>query len=166
MFLYRHKFLIFLVLLPVAIAVFSLTTNTESAFRDKVEQESKGWLTRHFGTRFPEIATAHANLCVHQHSLRTKIEKLEQTQQELSDTNAQRIISDNIYALTQQEAKLTEICEKLEELTYTYILVHSAQQLLPKLADSEDMKALLSEINQELRVTEEIEKSINHPDSE
>lgn len=166
MFLYNHKFLILLALLPIVIVVIALSIDTEDAFRDKVGQEGKGWLTRHFGTRFPEIETAHANLCVHQRRLRIKIEKLEQTQQELSDTNAQRIISDNTYALTQQEDKLTEICEKLEELTYTYILVHSARQLLPKLADSEDMKALLSEINQELRVTEEIEKSINHPDAE
>lgn len=157
-----HKWhLIFLFFLTVGLTLIYRAKDPELAFRDKIQEGGNGWLTRHFGTHFPEVDQAQNNLIANLHSTRDKKAKLEQTLQELSDANARQLIQDKIRILTQQEEKLDEITERLEEITYTYILLKSAQHLLPAQADEEDMKVLISEVNAELRQTEEIEQELN-----
>lgn len=135
--------------------------NPEDVFRDKVKEEGNGWLTKHFGEDIPEVSRAHGLVTSHQHSIQLKKEQLKKTLEELSEDKARQLITEKIQNLTKQEEKLIDITERLEEITYTYILMHSAYLLLPEQTDEADMKALISDINLELRSAEEIEKGIN-----
>lgn len=160
------KSLTFDIVIALLLLIVYQAQSPEDAFRKKIQEEGNGWLTRHFGEKIPEVARAHEQITANLQKLQAQKQKLEQTMLELSDKNAQQLIRKKIDNLTSHETKLTDLTEKAEAITYTYILMHSVHQLIPQQADDEDMKRLLSEINHELRQTEEIEKEINHSEIE
>lgn len=132
----------------------------EETLQITVRKSGNGWLVRHFGSRIAGVSLIYERVTLHQGKIREQKTRLSRALQELSDAHAQQVIRDKFAFLSQQEEKLAEIIDRLEELTYTYILMHSAHQLLPELSNEEDMNELLSEINKELKSTEEIEQEI------
>lgn len=134
----------------------------EQRFEQQVRTEGNGWLTRHLGSRVPNVPYAYATLERHRKTIQEQRESLHRTIVQLSSSEAQSIVCKQLSELDEQDAKLARLLENLEEITYTYLLMSYAHQVIPTQVDDEELSNIVSEIGHAINTVEEIEQEIQH----
>lgn len=133
----------------------------KNTFEAEVQEEGNGWLMRHLGNNIPEINRARQSVEVYHTSISTRKTRLQEELDKLTAPDAQNFVKNKIEQLNQQEAKLNLVVAQLEEITYSYLLMKYAKNVLPTCIEEGELKHIIEESNRQLQQAEEIEREIN-----